>query len=184
MSAEAGTDYVPTSPYDVPPDQRRIDVREDVSRETSPEEDIKREMDAARGVPEPAPDLLDAEAIADSLTGFDEIAIELAFKAPFTKLGGDEFRLLRALYFTHLRRAAGATDKAAWRAAMEIPMRDLRGLFADADNGADPDEDAGSRDRAYAEFVMVSGVPYTFEEYQGLTLAQKNAVYDVARKRK
>lgn len=173
MSAEAGTEYVPTSPYDVPPNQRLVDTREllegDVSRETSPDD---------------APELLDAESIADSLTGFDEIAIEQAFKAPFTKLGNDEFRLLRALYFVHLRRAAGATDKAAWRASMELPMRELRGLFADADNGADPDEDHGARDRAYAEFVMTSGVPYTVDEYNTLTLAQKNAVYDVARKQR
>lgn len=178
MSAEAGT-YVP-EPYPGGTMENAFNsALADVSRETSPDVPVGPE-------PEDGPDLLDAEAIAESLTGFDEIAIEQWFKVPFSKVATDDLKLLRSLYFIHLRRAEGATDKAAWRSAMEMKLGELQGKFAEGDDGADPDDEQarGERDRAYAEFVMVSGVPYTVEEYNGLTAAQKNAVYEVARKRK
>lgn len=134
--------------------------------------------------PGPVPgELLDANAIAETLTGFDEIAISQWFKRTFSALSADELMMLRSLYFVHLRRAEGATDKAAWRGAMEIPLGELQPLFKDGGDDMDPSEVA-ERDRAYAEFVMVSGVAYTMDEYLGLTLSQRNAVYDVASKRR
>lgn len=178
MSAEAGIEsepYYPPKPYGSkipgPYDAPGVGTADDVSRETSPDD---------------APELLEANELAESLTGFDEIAIEQWFKLPFSKLAGDELKLLRSLYFIHVRRAEGASDKAAWRTSMEIPLSALKDKFADADNGADPDDDEtrGERDRAYAEFVMTSGVPYTMDEYNALTMAQKNAVYDIARKQR
>jgi hypothetical protein len=170
MSAEAGTEQQ-TDGFGLPYGPPAFPAFPAVSRETSPDD---------------APELLDANQIAESLTGFDEIAIEQWFKAPFSTIAHDQLKLLRSLYFIHLRRAEGATDKAAWRTSMEMPLSELKAQFLEEDDGADPDDDVarGERDRAYAEFVMVSGVPYTVEEYNGLTLAQKNAVYEVASKRK
>jgi len=140
---------------------------------------------------EPGPDLLKAEDLVNSLTGFDQIAIRQRFNQRFDELSEDPVMLLRALYFIHLRREnagtqGGGYDKEAFQQSMGMPMGDLQEKFADADNAADPDDEGAvvERDREFAEFVMASGLSYTVEQFMALTLSQRSAVLDVASRRR
>lgn len=81
-----------------------------------------------------------------SLTGFDEIAITREFGEDISRLvpdkngeGGHPFGFLRALVFVHQRRE-GLKDREAYKAAQEIPIRDLQSYFA-GETGADLDPD-------------------------------------------
>lgn len=85
------------------------------------------------------------EELADSLTGFDEIAIKKAFGAPFAVLapnekgqGGDVFQFLRALVFVH-RRRDGESDVTAYNSAQGMTTGEVNGYFADesAESGKD-----------------------------------------------
>jgi len=139
----------------------------------------------------PAADLLVAEDLVNSLTGFDQIAIRQRFNQRFEELAEDQIMLLRVLYFIHLRREnagtqGGGYDKEAFQQSMGMPMGDLQEKFADADNAADPDDEGAvvERDREFAEFVMASGLSYTVEQFMALTLSQRSAVLDVASRRR
>lgn len=79
----------------------------------------------------------------ETLTGFDEQDIEKHFGNDF-----DSLRVtmqLRALVFVHTKR--GGTDaKSAYKAAMEISLKDLGDRFADEEpevNAEDPITDQG-----------------------------------------
>lgn len=85
------------------------------------------------------------EELADSLTGFDEIAIKKAFGAPFASLapnekgqGGDVFQFLRSLVFVH-RRREGETDVTAYNSAQAMTTSEVNGYFAEdsAESGKD-----------------------------------------------
>ena len=81
-----------------------------------------------------------------SLTGFDEIAISREFGEDVSRLlpnkdndGGNPFRWLRSLVFVHQRRE-GLKDREAFKAAQEIPIRQLQDYFADDEPELDPDD--------------------------------------------
>lgn len=85
------------------------------------------------------------EELADSLTGFDEIAIKKAFGVPFSALapnekgvGGDIFQFLRSLIFVH-RRREGDNDVTAYNAAQAMTTGEVNGYFAEesAESGKD-----------------------------------------------
>lgn len=85
------------------------------------------------------------EEVADSLTGFDEIAIKKAFGVPFSALapnekgqGGDVFQFLRSLVFVNLRRE-GENDVAAYTGAQQMTTGEVNGYFAEesAESGKD-----------------------------------------------
>lgn len=76
-----------------------------------------------------------AESIAESLTGFDEIAIEQKFGAGPSELSGT--KMLRAMAFT-LHRRAGMDDKTAYRECMQASLKDIVSTFAD-----DSEDDEG-----------------------------------------
>lgn len=85
------------------------------------------------------------EELADSLTGFDEIAIKKAFGVPISALspdqkgqGGDVFQFLRALIFVH-RRREGENDITAYNSAQNLRTAELNAYFADesAESGKD-----------------------------------------------
>ena len=85
------------------------------------------------------------EETADSLTGFDEIAIKKAFGVTFAALapnekgeGGDALQFLRALVYTH-RRREGDNDITAYNTAQGITMSEVNGYFAEesAESGKD-----------------------------------------------
>lgn len=85
------------------------------------------------------------EELANSLTGFDEIAIKKAFGATFASLspnekgeGGDVFQFLRALVFVH-RKREGDNDITAFNAAQALTTTEATSYFADesAESGKD-----------------------------------------------
>jgi hypothetical protein len=85
------------------------------------------------------------EELADSLTGFDEIAIRKAFGATFASLspnekgeGGDVFQFLRALVFVH-RKREGDNDITAFNAAQGLTTGEVNSYFAEesAESGKD-----------------------------------------------
>lgn len=77
--------------------------------------------------------------LADSLTGFDEIAIKQAFKQTVAQLADDPGQLIRALIFVH-RRREGDNDVTAWNAAQAMPARDALDYFPDEDEDSGKDE--------------------------------------------
>lgn len=86
-----------------------------------------------------------ADEFADTLTGFDEIAIKKAFGIPFSSLApdekgsrGDAFQFLRCLIFVH-RRRQGDNDITAYNAAQNLVMGDVVHYFADEDEESGKD---------------------------------------------
>ncbi len=74
---------------------------------------------------------LAVDEMANSMTGFDELAITKAFGKPLGTLGAhDEFQFLRALIFTH-RRRKGDNDATAYKAAQVLPISDVNIYFSD-----------------------------------------------------
>lgn len=84
---------------------------------------VSRETEATL---EEARPLVDAEEVAKSLTGFDEIAIRQAFKADLSDMG--ETTMMRATWFI-VRRREGALDVEAFREAMTMTLGDLMPRF-------------------------------------------------------
>lgn len=139
--------------------------------------------------PVPGEEGLHADVLADSMTGFDQIAIGRFFGTTFAELAKDELMLLRALYFVDRKHAGDGTpaaDKVAFQAVMTMPIGEVRDAFANEDDGGDPDAvtDVAARDREFAEFVVGTGLSYTVDQFMALTLGQRAAVYTVANKRR
>lgn len=82
---------------------------------------------------------LTAEEAFDSLTGFDEIAIEKAFGQDVMVLAEDkQLTFTRALLFI-LRRRDGMSDAEAKTAVMNMPVGDVLDAF-DEDDEVDPSD--------------------------------------------
>ena len=79
------------------------------------------------------------EGTAESLTGFDEIAIEKWFTGELSTLSGT--KSMRALAFV-LARRDGKADKEAYGDAMRATLKEITESFADIDTG-DEGDDAG-----------------------------------------
>ncbi len=78
-----------------------------------------------------------AEDVILSLTGFDEIAIEKAFRSDLEKLTAQ--RQMRALAFVIFKRQ-GQPDPDAYEAAMTLSQRDVLDMFGIAVDEVMPDE--------------------------------------------
>lgn len=85
------------------------------------------------------------EELANSLTGFDEIAIKKAFGVPFAILapnekgeGGDALQFLRSLIFVNQRRE-GDNDITAYNTAQGMTMGEVNDYFSEtsAESGKD-----------------------------------------------
>lgn len=93
-----------------------------------------------------------AEEVTESVTGFDEIAVEKHFHGLDLYMDGEAkpVKLLRALIFVHLRHTAGehGKDAATAEAAMSMTLRDVQDYFKpDTEaNPADPDTESGKGD--------------------------------------
>jgi hypothetical protein len=89
------------------------------------------------------------EDVAQSLTGFDEIAIAQQFGRTVTDLGqNDATMFARALVFI-IKRRDGATDEEAKNAALEMSLKDSAAVFAtpsEEESGKDeqPEEQPGT----------------------------------------
>lgn len=93
----------------------------------------------------PVCDLTPSEMF-DTLTGFDEIAVQKMFGRPITDYGRkgrspNGSTLVRALVFVHRRRAQDEKDPVAFNAAMSLTMGEVQSYFApEPDDEADTDE--------------------------------------------
>lgn len=92
--------------------------------------------------PADEPALVDFEAVAKSLNGFDEIAIEAAFHRPFRKMDTGTM-MARAILFTVYRRE-GTKDADAYRRAMLLNIEELAATFTDMDDDLEDDEGKSS----------------------------------------
>lgn len=79
-----------------------------------------------------------ASELLDSLTGFDEIAIEKAFGKTLDEMGQRD--LARALIFVKERRFNNLPDAKAREVAMSLPMGQLDDQFAPSENEPMPEE--------------------------------------------
>lgn len=79
------------------------------------------------------------EEMTNSLTGFDEVAIRkhMGFD-PYADAESRPMDLMRALVLVAERRR-GITDKAAYQAAMEMPISEVSDYFTD-DDETDPED--------------------------------------------
>jgi hypothetical protein len=75
---------------------------------------------------------LSPEAAAESLTGFDEIAIEQMFRKDISDMSGT--MSMRAIMFV-LQRRDGQSDADAFRAVMAAPLKEIQAGFAEVDEG-------------------------------------------------
>ena len=86
------------------------------------------------------------EDVMDSLTGFDEIAIEKNFGKEILVLAEHhQTKFMRALVFV-LKRREGLDDVSARTAALELSLADTKETFADPEpeiDEDDPDTDQG-----------------------------------------
>lgn len=86
-----------------------------------------------------APVTMTADEAFESLTGFDEIAIEKAFGHDVMTLADKkQLTFNRALVFVQ-RRRDGMTDAEAKTAVMNMPVGDVLGTFDD-DDEVDPED--------------------------------------------
>lgn len=90
---------------------------------------------------------VDIKALANSLTGWDEIAIQKAFRATFEDLPG--MMGTRALLFIRARRE-GSSDKEAHTAAMSSTVGEIITLIG-ADEGDVPDPTESTRQTTSTE---------------------------------
>lgn len=77
----------------------------------------------------------DFEAIANSMNGFDEIAIERVFGRGFKKLDAGTL-MGRAILFVQWRRD-GMKDTAAYQKAMLLTIEEMEALFTEIDDEDD-----------------------------------------------
>lgn len=77
----------------------------------------------------------DFEAIANSMNGFDEIAIERMFSRGFKKLDAGTL-MGRAILFVQWRRD-GMKDTAAYQKAMLLTIEEMEALFTEIDDEDD-----------------------------------------------
>jgi hypothetical protein len=82
---------------------------------------------------------MSANALTDTINGFDELAISKAFGEDITTLKGKPLMFLRAMAFVDHRRQ-GMKDAPAYKAAMLILSKDLADYFPDDPQESDPSE--------------------------------------------
>lgn len=133
--------------------------------------------------------VLDMDEMANSLDGWDEIAVKKMFKDSLSNIGQqDAMAFMRVLYFVHLRRqdqtpgkSQGKKDEDAYNEAMGMSLKALGETFGSAPD-LDPSAEA-DRDREWAEFVIGTGMNLTVHEFMTLTLNQRAEAIKAANKR-
>jgi hypothetical protein len=130
-----------------------------------------------------AEDKIVADALANSLTGFDQLAIQKYFGLRFDQIGEDPTMFLRALWFVTLRRGpAKPKDADAYREAMGVSLGDLTAKFETAPD-LDEDRPEEAADEGFADFVIGTGLNYTFAQYMELSVHQRAKIIAAANKR-
>lgn len=93
---------------------------------------VKEDMETLNAINE-GDDRPTADDILESITGFEEVAVEKAFGAdPIELAQGNKFmKFTRALVFV-VKKREGLNDVQARQAAMEMPLSVLQDFFAEA----------------------------------------------------
>lgn len=105
------------------------------------DDDLRPDLTTDPPAPEPVV-LPSLGEVLDSLTGFDEVAIEGIFKSHLESLSG--IRLFRAGAFTLLRRQK-TPDAEAFRTVMAMPSREIQAMFR-TDKADEPTDDEDGDD--------------------------------------
>ena len=125
--------------------------------------------------------VLDMDEMANSINGFDQIAIKKAFGDSLANIGQtDSTMFMHVLYFVHLRRQ-DMKDADARLTSLNMPLKTLTEMFSGAPD-LDPSAEA-DRDREWAEFVIGCGLPFTVPQFMELTINQRAQAIEAARKR-
>lgn len=125
---------------------------------------------------------LSPDALAESLTGFEEIAIRQFFRTKLEDLAEDSTMMMRALLFVVYKRD-GMKDADAFQTAMHESLSSVVEKF-ERSNEDDPDPQAqAEHDKAYADFVVGVGVSFMPNQYNELTLSQRTALIAAANRR-
>lgn len=121
---------------------------------------------------------IDFEDSLRRMNGFDEIAVQQKFLVRPAKL--EDTAAARAVLFVALRKEPHRlSDDAAFRYVMNLGLADLEAWFEIPDTtGIVSESEQAERDREYGQFVVVTGLAFTPEQYLGLTAGQKQAIYD------
>lgn len=83
---------------------------------------------------------ISASEMVQTLTGFEELAIEQHMKVDAYADGARKpMSVMRALVFVQHKRA-GAKDAEARQSAMEMPMREVQAMFAEENPELDPEQ--------------------------------------------
>lgn len=87
-----------------------------------------------------------AEEVFESLNGFEEIAVEKAFRADPTSLAqsGQHIRFIRSLVFIVLKREKQMNDLIAKQTVMGMPIAELLEFFTDDEEESKPAVDSSS----------------------------------------
>lgn len=90
--------------------------------------------------PEPAPELPSSDEVMESLTGYDELAIEKAFGDEVESLirKGRGLTYLRALVFAQ-ELHGGAKHDEAKKTALTMTVKELNGRFREENEDGDPE---------------------------------------------
>lgn len=123
---------------------------------------------------------INLQDMSESLNGFDEIAIRQRFRMGISDMQNDAFTYMRALWFVHVRRTDGLKDPEAYNAAMDLSIKELGERFDLSGSVADAEEPSvvKERDELFANFVVGTGLSYTFTEYMTLTVQQREAIIE------
>jgi len=123
---------------------------------------------------------LDMDEMANSINGFDQIAIKKMFGDSLASIGqSDATMFMHVLYFVQLRRQ-GAKDPEARNQSLSMPLKELSALFG-ADDRLDPTAEE-DRDKEWAEFVIGCGLPFTVNQFMELTINQRAQALRAAEK--
>lgn len=141
--------------------------------------------------PEPEADKINLALVSETLNGYDQVALRARFHERFDQLAEDPMMFARAMYFVHLRREShaaglGFRDKDNFEAAMSLPLKDIQELFDNGDDDETPELDpeaVNELNRDYANFVIGTGLSFTLDQYQELTVLQRSALIEAANNR-
>ena len=132
--------------------------------------------DQEMGVVGEAGERVDFEEVMRSINGFDEIAVSQYFGRRPAKM--EDTEAARAVLFVALRRRK-MNDKAAFKYVMEVGLSALEDHFLMPDAaGVVSESEQAERDQEYAQFLVVTGLAFTPDQFLGLTAGQKQAIYD------
>jgi len=126
-------------------------------------------------------ELIDFEEVTRTINGFDEIAISGKFGMRFARM--EDTTAARAVLFVHLRKVEKMDDGMAFREAMNLGLAELEARFKMGGSEVLTESEQAERDREYGEFVTGIGMFLTPDQYRGLTLGERQALADAARRR-